>query len=124
MGEMKDEIIMAVARGWCHDETSHKTMDADLAMAISEEVLCITAKLEANNDELMEEKDEWRDEAKEHRATIERLDAKDQAKDKALQQCYDVLNKLDEYDNVTEMAMDVDDALKIAEPFIGKEKDE
>jgi len=28
----------AVARGWCHDENAHKTMDPDLVMAIVDEV--------------------------------------------------------------------------------------
>ena len=34
----REELIGAVARGWCHDENSSKTMDSDLAMAIVEEV--------------------------------------------------------------------------------------
>ena len=34
----KEEIIGAVARGWCSEKNANKTMDSDLAMAISEEV--------------------------------------------------------------------------------------
>lgn len=33
-----EQIMGAVARGWCHEKNCHKTMDTDLAMAISEEV--------------------------------------------------------------------------------------
>jgi hypothetical protein len=32
-------INEAVARGWCHPETSHKEMDPDLATAIAGEVM-------------------------------------------------------------------------------------
>ena len=35
----KEEFMQAVARGWCHEKTSGKTMDTDLAMAITEELL-------------------------------------------------------------------------------------
>jgi len=34
----------AVARGWCHTENCHKAMDADLALAIAEEVAAIWPK--------------------------------------------------------------------------------
>lgn len=35
----KEVILQAVARGWCSDANSHKTMDTDLAMAITNEIL-------------------------------------------------------------------------------------
>ncbi len=34
----KEEIMQAVARGWCHEKNSSKTMDVDLAMAIADEI--------------------------------------------------------------------------------------
>ena len=34
-----DDIVGAVARGWCSKKNSHKTMDSDLAWAITDEVL-------------------------------------------------------------------------------------
>lgn len=37
--EKKEAIMGAVARGWCHDENAHKTMDTELALAITDEVL-------------------------------------------------------------------------------------
>ncbi|KKN17279.1 hypothetical protein LCGC14_0967580 [marine sediment metagenome] len=37
----KEQVMQAVARGWCQDKNSGKTMDSDLAMAITEEVLAI-----------------------------------------------------------------------------------
>lgn len=37
----KEQIMQAVARGWCHEKNSAKTMDSDLAMAITEEVLAL-----------------------------------------------------------------------------------
>ncbi len=36
---IKEELLGAIARGWCTDENSHKDMDSDLAVAIYEEVL-------------------------------------------------------------------------------------
>ena len=33
-----EEIIGAVARGWCDPKNSHKVMDADLVVAIAKEV--------------------------------------------------------------------------------------
>ncbi len=33
-----EQILGAVARGWCHEKNSNKTMDSDLAFAIVEEV--------------------------------------------------------------------------------------
>ena len=36
--ELKELIIGAVARGWCHPDTARKEMDATLAMAIADEV--------------------------------------------------------------------------------------
>ena len=44
---MKDEIIAAVAQGWCTKENENKTMDSVLAMAIVENVMVIIEKLEA-----------------------------------------------------------------------------
>ena len=34
-----EEVRGAVARGWCHPSNSHKEMDSDLALAISDEVM-------------------------------------------------------------------------------------
>ena len=43
----KNPIIAgAVARGWCHKPNEHKTMDVDLATAITDEV-CKVAKVNA-----------------------------------------------------------------------------
>lgn len=39
MGNKKESIMQAVARGWCSDINASKTMDADLAMAITDEIL-------------------------------------------------------------------------------------
>ena len=39
MKDHKEAIMGAVARGWCSKENEHKTMDVDLAMAITEEIL-------------------------------------------------------------------------------------
>ncbi len=36
--EWHGQIMGAVARGWCHKINAHKTMDSDLAMAITSEV--------------------------------------------------------------------------------------
>ena len=33
-----EEIVGAVARGWCHKTNENKTMDSDLAYAIVEEI--------------------------------------------------------------------------------------
>lgn len=41
METRKEQIMQAVARGWCHDKNAKKTMDSDLAIAITEEVLAI-----------------------------------------------------------------------------------
>jgi hypothetical protein len=35
----EEEIMGAVARGWCHQETGHLTMNATLAVAITKEVM-------------------------------------------------------------------------------------
>ena len=37
----KEEVAQAVARGWCSEKNSSKTMDSDLAMAITEEVMAL-----------------------------------------------------------------------------------
>ena len=33
-----EELLGAIARGWCSEKNSHKTMDPDLAVAIFDEV--------------------------------------------------------------------------------------
>jgi len=33
-----EELLGAIARGWCSEKNSHKTMDSDLALAIFDEV--------------------------------------------------------------------------------------
>ena len=33
-----EELLGAIARGWCSEKNSHKTMDPDLALAIFDEV--------------------------------------------------------------------------------------
>jgi len=44
---MKDEIIAAVAQGWCTKENENKPMDSTLAMAIVDNVIVVIEKLEA-----------------------------------------------------------------------------
>ena len=39
-----DEVLGAVARGWCWEANSHKEMDVDLAQAIAEEVRGLVAR--------------------------------------------------------------------------------
>ena len=34
----REELLGAIARGWCSEKNSHKTMDSDLALAIFDEV--------------------------------------------------------------------------------------
>jgi hypothetical protein len=34
----REELLGAIARGWCSEKNSHKTMDSDLALAIFNEV--------------------------------------------------------------------------------------
>jgi hypothetical protein len=34
----REELLGAIARGWCSEKNSHKTMDPDLALAIFDEV--------------------------------------------------------------------------------------
>jgi hypothetical protein len=34
----REELLGAIARGWCSEKNSHKTMDSDLAVAIYDEV--------------------------------------------------------------------------------------
>jgi hypothetical protein len=36
---ISEQVLQAIARGWCHEKNSHKEMDSDLAKAICEEVL-------------------------------------------------------------------------------------
>lgn len=42
--KLREDIIGAVARGWCHPKNEKKTMDVDLALAISDEVIKICLK--------------------------------------------------------------------------------
>ena len=37
----KEEVLQAVARGWCHENNANKEMDHDLAIAIAEEVIAL-----------------------------------------------------------------------------------
>jgi len=39
-----EEIIGAIAKGWCSEKNSSKTMDSDLAMAIADEIKAILRK--------------------------------------------------------------------------------
>jgi len=34
----REELLGAIARGWCSEKNAHKTMDSDLALAIFDEV--------------------------------------------------------------------------------------
>ena len=34
----REELLGAIARGWCHEKNKYKTMDSDLAVAIFDEV--------------------------------------------------------------------------------------
>jgi len=34
----REKLLGAIARGWCHENNAHKTMDSDLAIAIFDEV--------------------------------------------------------------------------------------
>jgi hypothetical protein len=34
----REKLLGAIARGWCSEKNSHKTMDSDLAVAIFDEV--------------------------------------------------------------------------------------
>ena len=34
----REELLGAIARGWCSEKNAHKTMDPDLALAIFDEV--------------------------------------------------------------------------------------
>ena len=52
----REELLGAIARGWCSEKNSHKTMDPDLALAIFDEVIgyfepqrTIEAKLKEKN---------------------------------------------------------------------------
>lgn len=35
---LSEQLLGAIARGWCHERNKHKVMDSDLAYAIAEEV--------------------------------------------------------------------------------------
>jgi len=39
-----EEILGAIARGWCSKKNSSKTMDSDLVMAIADEIKAILRK--------------------------------------------------------------------------------
>ena len=41
MDKRREEVMQAVARGWCHPKNEKKTMDVDLALAITDEILSI-----------------------------------------------------------------------------------
>ena len=43
MTQQREEIVGAVARGWCHPSNAYKTMDAELAYAIVDEVMKLKA---------------------------------------------------------------------------------
>jgi len=53
---MKDEIIAAVAQGWCTKENENKTMDSTLAMAIVDNVIVVIEKLEKHERLMAEQK--------------------------------------------------------------------
>ena len=45
VGSLSDEEMLgAIARGWCSEKNSSKTMDSDLAMAIADEIKAILKK--------------------------------------------------------------------------------
>lgn len=50
----KEQIMQAVARGWCSEKNSSKTMDVDLAMAITDEVILELDGSVLSEDELFE----------------------------------------------------------------------
>jgi hypothetical protein len=39
-----EEVLGAVARGWCHPENHEKVMDSDLAIAIAKELMPIVSE--------------------------------------------------------------------------------
>ena len=41
MDKRREEVMQAVARGWCHPENENKTMDVNLVLAITDEILAI-----------------------------------------------------------------------------------
>ena len=43
-GHPSDELLGAIARGWCSEKNAHKVMDPDLAVAIAEEVAKLYAE--------------------------------------------------------------------------------
>ena len=52
---MRNEIIGAIARGWCSPENSHKEMDTTLGEAIADEVMkVIDAKFTSDNSDYMQ----------------------------------------------------------------------
>ena len=46
MEHLKEQVMQAVARGWCSEKNSQKTMDSDLAIAITEEIMEIWSQTE------------------------------------------------------------------------------
>jgi hypothetical protein len=53
---MEEEILEAVARGWCYPENGHKVMDSDLAEAIAKEVLKVLRKKYTHSQKYLEKK--------------------------------------------------------------------
>lgn len=45
MNVMKEELLGAIARGWCSKENEHKIMDPELALAIADEVMPLIARV-------------------------------------------------------------------------------
>ncbi|KKL47361.1 hypothetical protein LCGC14_2336290 [marine sediment metagenome] len=50
----REELLGAVARGWCSKYNEHKTMDTDLAVAIADEVEAELDKIVLSDDDLFE----------------------------------------------------------------------
>ena len=55
---MSDELLEAVARGWCHTRNAKKEMDLDLALAIAQEVRPLIIQLNKEIERLTRERDE------------------------------------------------------------------
>ena len=57
----RDNVLQAVARGWCHEDTAHKELDGVLAEAIADEVmLALKSQLEKAREGVPEEPIRWR----------------------------------------------------------------
>ncbi len=46
MGKRRELVLGAVARGWCSKKNEKKTMDSDLAEAITDEIMKLTLDIE------------------------------------------------------------------------------